>query len=575
MIGGQRRLATSKLRMSELANLPGVSELDRPSDDELLAAVREAEERVRAGDLDAGEVVGFEILKRAEAINSALLIGECWRIISLAQNWRGDYRSAQSSCFKAIAALEETHASSSLAQALSLAGSNSARMGDTTEGLEYLNQAVDLAQQLGDKLIQSRVLSNLGIVYSLSRNYPRAIEAMRQAVELQSDSVERWVPMMNLGALYLESAAMRQDGEEGDDEIAQEELRISIGYSERACVHFKGQKNDTHLAVCYGNQGVALLRLGQLEQAEAMLEEERVISVRSGLRDTEEEALGYLGVLCLRKKDFSRAERLLIEALAVAEDNNGLESIARRWLDLSRLRELTGNFREALFCFQRFHDFTQRRFAEQAEARAEAFAVKLEIERARLGAELHRLRAAELSATNEKLAAEAKLLDRYANEDSLTGLANRRFLNARLAKAFSESAVSGSPMTVAIIDVDHFKLVNDNFSHAVGDQVLQQIARILTAQCRGRDLVARLGGEEFVIIFDAESSEDALPISERMRTAVERYDWGSLHDGLRLTVSIGLASRTTQDGPELLLAAADTALYAAKRDGRNRVRVFH
>ena len=537
-------------------------------------AIVAAEAQVRAGELDAGEARLTELRGMAERLGNEGLIGECWRILALSQNWRGDFRATQASSLKAIAALEDAGRPGSLAQALSIAGSNLARIGEPNQALDYTNRSMELAQISGDRVIQARVLGNLGIYYSLTRNFERAVEATRQAIELQRPYDEHWLPLMNLGALLLESALARQDGPEGDGPQAQRELQESIECSEQAGHYFAENAIDTHLAVCVGNTGVAYLRLGRLDEAEEKLEEERAISVRGGYRDTENEALGYLGVLALKRGDHARAEKFMLQALALAEAINERESIARGWLNLSRLREATGDYREALINFRRYHEVTQSRLAEQAEARAEAFAVKLEVERQRLGAELHRLRAAELSATNEKLEAEAKLLDRYANEDSLTGLANRRFLNAALAKAFANSVASDKPMTVAVIDVDHFKLVNDNYSHAVGDQVLQQLARILTAQLRGRDLVARLGGEEFVVIFDAEGAIDALPVSERMRVAVERFDWHTVGSRLAVTVSIGLASRTFQDAPEQLLAAADTALYEAKRAGRNCVRVY-
>jgi diguanylate cyclase (GGDEF)-like protein len=553
----------------------GVVEVDTQwTEPKLGEAIAAAEAVVRAGELAEGEQRLARLLVAAEQLGSKGLMGECWRIRALAQSWRGDLGGTQASSLKAIALLEEAERDSSLAQALSIGGSNLARIGEPTEGLEYINRAVELAQASGDRVIQSRVLGNLGIYYSLTRNYERAIEATQAAIDLQRPYSDHWLPLMNLGALYLESAAARQGPEAELSEQARHELQSSYECSLQAEAHFAAVDIGPLRAVCIGNMGVALLRLGRLEEAQVKLEEERQISARGGYRDTEEEALGYLGVLALRRGDHAQAEQFMKQALSIAEENHERESIGRAWLNLSNLREAMGDFREALNCFRRYHEVTQSRLAEQAEARAEAFAVKLEIERARLGAELHRLRAAELTATNQKLEAEAKLLDRYANEDSLTGLANRRFLNAALAKAFAQSVASDNPMTVAIIDVDHFKAVNDTFSHAIGDQVLQALARILTTQCRGRDLVARLGGEEFVVIFDAESANDALPVSERMRSAVERFDWASLDTRLSVTVSIGLASRTDQSAPEQLLASADSALYDAKRAGRNCVRVF-
>jgi len=122
-----------------------------------------------------------------------------------------------------------------------------------------------------------------------------------------------------------------------------------------------------------------------------------------------------------------------------------------------------------------------------------------------------------------------------------------------------------------LIDVDHFKQVNDRFSHGVGDEVLKQLASIMRANCRQRELAARLGGEEFVVIVESVDEADIGRVAERLRVAVERFDWPSLCAGLRVTVSIGVARSSEVAVGTDLLVVADRRLYAAKRTGRNRV----
>jgi diguanylate cyclase (GGDEF)-like protein len=130
---------------------------------------------------------------------------------------------------------------------------------------------------------------------------------------------------------------------------------------------------------------------------------------------------------------------------------------------------------------------------------------------------------------------------------------------------------------VMMVDVDHFKALNDTAGHAEGDQCLQQIAATLRAQVRADlDLVARYGGEEFVVILPSANMETALLVAERVRAAVEglRLPNPGLSDGRVVTVSIGLAAVAAADGtasPQALLQAADVALYAAKATGRNYV----
>jgi two-component system, cell cycle response regulator len=124
---------------------------------------------------------------------------------------------------------------------------------------------------------------------------------------------------------------------------------------------------------------------------------------------------------------------------------------------------------------------------------------------------------------------------------------------------------------VALADVDHFKGINDRFSHAVGDEVLRCVGEILRAHCRLGDLAGRYGGEEFMLVFRNLEMRAANEICERVRRAVESWDWQSIHPHLRVTLSMGLASSTSFDEAQGLLDAADHWLYEAKHHGRNQV----
>ncbi|MDO9408860.1 diguanylate cyclase [Patulibacter sp.] len=162
--------------------------------------------------------------------------------------------------------------------------------------------------------------------------------------------------------------------------------------------------------------------------------------------------------------------------------------------------------------------------------------------------------------------------EREAHTDPLTGLANRRRFNDAVAIAVDAAQRDGRPLSMLVLDLDHFKSVNDEHGHVVGDDVLKATARAMQDAVRGGDVAARIGGEEFAIVMPRSDTEGARMLAERLRTAVERMRVPA-PDGqeIRLTTSIGTAtgSGTVIDAPALL-AAADAALYAAKRGGRNR-----
>jgi diguanylate cyclase (GGDEF)-like protein len=174
----------------------------------------------------------------------------------------------------------------------------------------------------------------------------------------------------------------------------------------------------------------------------------------------------------------------------------------------------------------------------------------------------------------KELEEKAKRLELESTVDGLTGLCNRRRLDAFLAKEFEVARLSGKPLSVVIADVDHFKKVNDTWGHAAGDAVLRSVAARLKACVGNDDLVGRYGGEEFLVILPGAGAAEALRVAEGMRQKVSTSEH-ALGDGrtLPVTLSLGVASYQTGICPSMaeLCESADHALYAAKRGGRNRV----
>ena len=161
-----------------------------------------------------------------------------------------------------------------------------------------------------------------------------------------------------------------------------------------------------------------------------------------------------------------------------------------------------------------------------------------------------------------------------AMTDSLTGLYNRRYTMAHLERVIQSIAESGKPVSVLMIDIDHFKNVNDSFGHSIGDEVLKEISVRLSDNLRSFDLVGRLGGEEFVIIMPDTSLENAMLVGERLRARVagKPFAIGTLSTQLEVTISVGASICTDPEEPvDRVLHRADMALYAAKNAGRNMV----
>jgi diguanylate cyclase (GGDEF)-like protein/PAS domain S-box-containing protein len=172
----------------------------------------------------------------------------------------------------------------------------------------------------------------------------------------------------------------------------------------------------------------------------------------------------------------------------------------------------------------------------------------------------------QLEETNERLAY-------LATTDGLTGLSNRRTFDEHLNLEVARAARRQAPLSLLMLDVDHFKLYNDAFGHPAGDEVLRLVAQLISAQARSTDVVARYGGEEFAVLLPGTSGQGALALAERFRCTLETISWPQRDITASGGVSTLLAGRTmdTKVGAEILVREADRALYQAKSNGRNCV----
>jgi two-component system cell cycle response regulator len=158
--------------------------------------------------------------------------------------------------------------------------------------------------------------------------------------------------------------------------------------------------------------------------------------------------------------------------------------------------------------------------------------------------------------------------------DELTGLRNRRYLDRHLASLVDQAREQQRPLSVLMLDIDHFKAINDTYGHLAGDQVLREFARRVAETVRGVDLACRMGGEEFVVVMPGTDGAVALKVAERLRKVIADVPFAVPDRGqtIAVTVSVGMAMMAPEaDTPQTLLKRADEALYRAKRDGRNRV----
>ena len=254
--------------------------------------------------------------------------------------------------------------------------------------------------------------------------------------------------------------------------------------------------------------------------------------------------------LAWAQQDWASTERELIEMREMALAVEHEQLACRAHLLLAQVFELQGKNEEAR---------SEHRALRRRERRvvAEGLSSRESLVSWRLGA-----RQSERHLRQVLVA--SKQFERWSLEDALTGIANRRLFEQLLAEQLPAAAAADRPLTVAMVDVDKFKVVNDRFTHRVGDRVLKTVAAIMASHVRDNDLPARWAGDEFVILFDDATELVAQQICERIRTAIAGFDWESIAPGLRVSVSIGLSEVRAGDTAESVLQRSDESMYGAK-----------
>jgi diguanylate cyclase (GGDEF)-like protein len=429
--------------------------------------------------------------------------------------------------------------------------------GDFDTAMRCANEGCAVSQELGDQSLIAMSLNALGATFERMGDPWQAERLMMEAAALvreQPSPYERVVTLNNLCGVALGAFYLLRDS--GNDAACADALERALRYAREVRPHAEAHGDPFARVMTEGNLGEALLHSGHLEEAEALLEQ-----TLDQARVRGYEAQGWrlrcsLAELRLLRQQAQEAYDDLRLLQQEAGDRAPAATALRAHHALYRAAKQLGRHEEALRQFEAYQRIERRRAIAQLMAQSRFFVTRLEAEQARQRADHQEARAAALEA--------------HLEQDPLTGLGNRRCMESRMPALLRAAEAAGQTLTLALIDADRFKLVNDQHGHAVGDQVLQQLAQMLRDNTRGSDLLLRYGGEEFLVLFPDTVPDRAFEVCERLRQRVESFSWDSIAPGLAVTLSIGLAS-TPPYATDLLIGRADSAMYRAKHLGRNRV----
>ena len=444
---------------------------------------------------------------------------------------------------------------------------------DHAAALEYHMRSMQLAREVGYASGETRSLTNLGSVAFELQRFEEALgylqESIAKAGASQGQSHTYGITLVNLGRCYQRLGRFDE----------------ALASLDQARTLLDGI--DHSLGVAYALDTIGKVKLDQGHSAAALEHLHRSLIIKRKADDRKGQAVTLLDVARAHRLRNERegAEAALDQALTHAVAVNARTEIHQAHLILSELAEERGDLATALEHFKTHSRIRDDLFDEASDVKVRALRVGFEVEQAQKESEIYRLRNVELAKVNHELevltrslreadAQKSRLLkkvERQAREDALTGLGNRRHFDRVIGDTFPRQRRQRSPVSIALCDIDDFKRVNDTHGHAVGDEVLKVVAGVLRSSTRDGDLVARYGGEEFIVMLPDTTPEEAVAVCERMRAAVESREWPALAPGLRVTLSLGVASDPTVTHHERLISRADELLYQAKARGKNCV----
>lgn len=418
--------------------------------------------------------------------------------------------------------------------------------GDSEDAAIEAAEAYILAEKFDDVRLRSFVGNIRAVTLNQIGDCDAAIQVMAMALETTRSLKEPYQlagQLIDIGFIYMcQAERCLENGDRDGMKVALQNALLA---------------NDEAIEVARTNSDFWKLRIALSNGAEIYLKRHDLAAARACLAQWElvpGEARGRL----LREYNYAKCEIMIAAGefeeaqslcercveLAIASGVPHQELNALR--KLSELCEAKGDLTTALSSYKMYHEAYRKMAGDSVRRRIRLHELRNEIE--------------VLKSNAQKLAAEAEL-------DPLTNIANRR----KLEREISQLRNRDIAFALALIDLDHFKAINDEYSHVVGDDVLRQVGVELRAMTSETDLSARFGGEEFALVLTQVDLASAEEVCERFRNRLLSFPWETMAPGLTVTASIGLAMSSEAADYRSLVSLADERLYAAKAAGRNRV----
>lgn len=437
------------------------------------------------------------------------------------------------------------------------------RLNDFSEALSVSYRVLDTAQQLRDKNLEGLALNTIGLIYLALSEPARALSFLQQSVDiLEFSEMPGTLAKVNdnFCLTYLEI------GEHGK----------ALACSQKAVALYQESGRFHEMADALIHTGQVHHAKGDLEKALQAYEHSLEIAGTYNYECHKGTALFMIGQLQVEQRKFQDAQNNLTESLRLTRSLRHHPTYGECHRLLSDLYARQQKFQQALKHHQLYHAYIHHQYTRDLSSRVKVLELAYNLETTtRISEALQEQNKALREEVRLRKQAQARLED-LSRLDPLTGIYNRRYFFELAEREFSRSRRYTRPISVIMIDLDYFKAINDTHGHAVGDQVLTEVALRIQECVRKVDIACRYGGEEFLVLLPETSLAEASVLAQRIWNTLTSHPTSTKKLTIPVQASIGVAC-TKQDSAlslDELIEQADKALYRAKELGRNRIELF-
>ena len=507
----------------------------------------------------------FELSRSGDYTQEPYCHGLAASLVTLAflDSELGLLESAIQRCFEAVNLIGKLPPSQTMVDTWFTLGWVYYYLSDHPTALNYGLKALNLAQELGDR---EREAWALDAIASFDDDPFQATHMHEAAFNIfkEIEHVEGQFRVLNNWACAL--------FDQGNFESALKTARAGMQLvKEQSLLREEINLNETI--------GSVLIAMGDYEQALECLQYAKILSDRYGPDIVYVWILVALGQVYLMKNDLEKAKHQLFQALKTATEWNINSEKMRCHQYLSELYEKQGKPEKALEHYKLFHSLKEIVAGESSARQIAMLKMAHKVETTQRDAEIQRLQNEKLKLEIDEHKRIQAILENLATRDSLTNLNNRRHFLILAEKEWQRALRYKHPFTVLMLDLDHFKQINDRYGHSIGDQALISVAGIIQAALRASEIAGRYGGDEFAIILPETTAKNGLLVSKRIRKEIIGQAIQTERRPITLTASIGVAglsdeNRNSIQALDTLLNRADKALYEAKRAGKNQTYLY-